>query len=70
MKKPNGKTCTIRPELVSTFVEEWTEFRVYTGNGRNERRLGSFKTEKEARAFMEKQYARPRNFKGGNRKAA
>ena len=64
---------TIRPELVSTFVEEWTEFRVYVGTGRKEHRVGSFKTEREARAFrdsMEKKYARTRNFKGGNRKAA
>lgn len=48
-KKTNRNAkMVIRKELVGSFVEEWTEFRVYMGG----KRVASFIDEDEARAFV------------------
>lgn len=42
------QTMVIEKELVSTMVEEWTEWRVYA----NGKRIASFHTEREAKKFV------------------
>lgn len=49
-----NKGMTIRAELVETFVEEWTEWRVYRGEPKEGRHIASFKTEREAKAYVRK----------------
>lgn len=51
--KSNGnrnRKMTIKAELVSNPVEEWTEFRVYMGK----KVVGTFGTEDKAKAFMKR----------------
>ena len=48
MNRNRNRKMTVRKELVETFVEEWTESRVYMGS----KRVASFKTEREAKAFV------------------
>lgn len=43
---------TIRKELVGSPVEEWSEWRVYRGKPKDDAAVASFKSEKEARAFV------------------
>ena len=45
---------TIRKELVGSPVEEWNEWRVYRGKPKDGAAVASFKTEKEANAFVRK----------------
>ncbi len=44
----------IRPELVSSPDEEWTEFRVYRGKPKDGFAIASFHKESEAVAFVRK----------------
>ena len=43
---------TIRKELVGSPVEEWNEWRVYRGKPKDGMAVASFKSEKEAKAFV------------------
>ena len=50
MNRTAKNDYTIKAELVSSPVEEWTEWRVYKGK----KRVASLPTEKEAKAYVSK----------------
>ena len=50
MNRTAKNDYTIKAELVSDPVDEWTEWRVYKGS----KRVASLPTEKEAKAYVRK----------------
>ena len=50
MNRTAKSDYTIKAELVSNPVDEWTEWRVYKGS----KRVASLSTEKEAKAYVKK----------------
>lgn len=53
--KSNRKAkMVIRKELVEASTQEWNEWRVYLGKPKDGMAIASFKTEKEANAFVRK----------------